>query len=110
MQEIELSPLESRPEGAAPAMTLAMPFLNSVKVTVSVRLGEAEASVGHLLGMKHGEVLALDRAIDQPVDVMVDGHVVARGTLVAVGEHFGVRLTDTPTAVAPAAAKPATRA
>ncbi|WKB51663.1 FliM/FliN family flagellar motor switch protein [Eleftheria terrae] len=104
MQEIELSPLEPQALGAA--VQAGLPFLQSVKVKVTVRLGEAETSVGELLGMKFGEVLALDRAVDQPVDVLVDGHVVARGTLVAVGDQFGVRLTEAPGAAA-AAATPA---
>ena len=46
-------------------------------------------------------MLALDRALDQPLDVLLDGHVVARGTLVAVGDHFGLRLTETPSMSAP---------
>jgi flagellar motor switch protein FliN/FliY len=51
--------------------------------------------VAELLEMKQGAVLVLDRAVEAPLDILVDGHVVARGTLVAVGEHFGVRITET---------------
>jgi len=72
-----------------------LPFLGSVKVKVAVRVGSAEVSVAELLEMKQGAVLALDRAVEAPLDVLVDGQVVARGTLVAVGEHFGVRITET---------------
>lgn len=103
-QEIELSTLPPVSEGEALVAHSALPFLKSVKVRVTVRLGETHTTVGGLLDMKQGGVLALDRLVDQPLDVLVDEHVVARGTLVAVGDHFGVRLTEAP-AVSAALAK-----
>src|SRR5262245_26990684 len=94
--EIELSNLPgSKGEGAA-LLTAQMPFLSGVKVRVSVQVGDTETTLGELLEMKQGGVLALDQLLDQPIDVRVDGHVIARGSLVAVGDHFGVRLTETP--------------
>lgn len=98
--EIELEPLTDIPPGGKPLPGSAWPFLGSVKVQVAVRVGGAETSVAELLQMKQGAVLALDRLVDEPLDVLVDGHVVARGALVAVGEHFGVRITETVTAPA----------
>jgi flagellar motor switch protein FliN/FliY len=95
-QEIELSALQAAPDGAALLTAGSMPFLKSVRVKVVVRIGQCEATVGQLLELKQGSVLALDRLVDQPLDVMVDDHVVARGTLVAIGDHFGVRLTEPP--------------
>jgi flagellar motor switch protein FliN/FliY len=82
------------PEG--PAVEAPLPFLGAVKVTVDVRVGRLESTVGELLALREGTVLTLDRAVDRPLDVLLDGHVVARGTLVAVGDHFGLRLTETP--------------
>lgn len=73
------------------------PFLGSVKVRVVVRVGAAHTSVGELLELKQGAVLPLDRLVDEPLDVLIDDHVVARGLLVAVGEHFGVRITENAT-------------
>jgi flagellar motor switch protein FliN/FliY len=95
--EIELEPLTEAPLGK-PLLSSALPFLGSVKVHVSVRVGSTEASVTELLQMKEGSVLALDRFVDEPLDVLVDGHVIARGMLVAVGEQFGVRITESTTA------------
>jgi flagellar motor switch protein FliN/FliY len=95
--ELELPALTPHAPAKGASAGLSLGFLNNLRVQVSVRLGEAELNVGPLLDMKPGELLALDRGIDQPVDVMVDGIVVARGTLVAVGDHFGVRLTEAPT-------------
>src|SRR5688572_7414685 len=96
--EIELEPLSKIPLKGKPMLGTALPFLGSVKVQVSVRVGGAETSVAELLELQQGAVLTLDRLVDEPLDVLVDGHVVARGTLVAVGEHFGVRITETATA------------
>lgn len=93
--EIELEPLSDIQLDGKALLGSALPFLGSVKVRVSVRVGSGEVSVTELLGMERGSVLTLDRLVDQPLDVLVDEHVVARGMLVAVGENFGVRITQT---------------
>jgi flagellar motor switch protein FliN len=95
--EIELEPLSAVELGGKPLLGSALPFLGSVKVRIAVRVGSSEISVAELLKLERGSVLALDRLAEQPLDVLVDEHVVARGTLVAVGEHFGVRITETAT-------------
>ena len=90
------------PEGAdaqAEQAALAIRNLNpihSVKATLSVRVGEVELTVGDLINAKSAQVFALDRRVDQPVDVLLEGSVVARGELVAVGDHFGIRVTELP--------------
>jgi flagellar motor switch protein FliN/FliY len=94
---IDLEPLIERQEQGSVLAGSILPFLGSVKVQVVVRVGGAQTSVAELLDMKEGAVLALDRLVDQPLDVLVHDHVVARGTLVAVGEYFGVRITETAT-------------
>jgi len=93
-REIELEPPAEAAFEGPPLLGSRWPFLGSVKVQVSVRVGGTEASVAQLVELKQGAVLALDRLVDEPLDVLVDGHVVARGMLVAVGEYFGVRITE----------------
>lgn len=106
--EIELEPLpEGKPDGK-PVLSSVLPFLGSVKVRLSVRVGGAEVSVSELLKLERGAVLSLDKGVDEPLDVLIDGFVVARGTLVAVGEQFGVRITETAVATLPAPAGRAT--
>jgi len=56
--------------------------------------GEASATVGELLALKEGAVMPLDRELDAPFDIVLDGVVLARGQLVAVGDRFGVRIVD----------------
>ena len=92
--EIDLEPLCEVPLKGKPLVGSALPFLNSVKVRVSVRIGDAELSVAELLKLETDSVLSLDRLVEQPLDVLVDEHVVARGMLVAIGDHFGVRITE----------------
>jgi flagellar motor switch protein FliN/FliY len=94
--EIELSALSEDTDAGAALLPARLPFLGSVKVHVTVQIGQAETTLGELLEMKQGGVLPLNQPLDQPIDVIVDGHVVARGSLVAVGDHFGVRLSETP--------------
>lgn len=100
--EIELEPLAEDGSHNKPLLRSVFPLLGSVKVHVSVRVGGAEITVADLLKMGEGAVMPLDKLVDEPLDVMVDDLVVARGTLVAVGEHFGVRITETAIATLPA--------
>ncbi|HEY5760121.1 MAG TPA: FliM/FliN family flagellar motor switch protein [Steroidobacter sp.] len=102
--EIELEPLADAPADGRPLVESVLPLLGAVKVRVSVRVGAAQTSVAELLDMKQGAVLTLDRLVDQPLDVLIDEHVVARGVLVAVGENFGVRITEAASATAAASA------
>lgn len=92
--EIELEPLPDVPLGGKPLVPSALPFMTAVKVRVAVRVGAAQISVAELLELQQGAVLSLDRHVEQPLDILVDEHVVARGMLVAVGDHFGVRITE----------------
>lgn len=96
--EIDLEPLQPLPLAGKPLLSSAVPFLNSVKVRIAVRVGTAQITAAELLKLEAGSVLGLDRLVEQPLDVLVEEHVVARGMLVAVGEHFGVRITEAATA------------
>jgi flagellar motor switch protein FliN/FliY len=70
--------------------------LHQIKARLQVCVGEATLSVGELLAAKANQVLRLDRAVDQPIDLTIEGRVVARGQLVAVDGHFAVRITELP--------------
>lgn len=70
--------------------------LRNVKVKLVVCVGSVELTVGELLEARAQQVIRLDRAVEQPVEVLLEGQVVARGTLVAVDERFAVRITEAP--------------
>jgi flagellar motor switch protein FliN/FliY len=65
-----------------------------VPVTLSLEVGRAQMSVGRLLRLTQGSVVELDRNAGDPLDVYVNGALVARGEIVIVNDKFGIRLTD----------------
>ena len=69
-------------------------LIEHVKVRVTVSLGETEIPISRLFALGGGDVLALDREADAPVDIRVNDRLIARGVLVAVGDQFGVRITE----------------
>jgi flagellar motor switch protein FliN len=70
--------------------------LHHVKATLSVCVGRAVMTVGDLLKAQRDQVVPLDSGVDEPVDLLLEGRVVARGQLVAIGDRFGVRITQLP--------------
>ncbi|WP_448580050.1 FliM/FliN family flagellar motor switch protein [Thermaurantiacus sp.] len=68
------------------------PALARIDVTVTVEVGRRRMALAEILASRSGEVIALDRLTDEPVDVLVNGKLFARGEIVAVGDSFGVRL------------------
>lgn len=68
--------------------------LLDVPVTLSMEVGRARLPIRSLLQLNQGSVLELERAAGEPLDVYVNGTLVAHGEVVVVNERFGVRLTD----------------
>ena len=65
-----------------------------VPVTLSLEVGRAQMSVGRLLRLSQGSVVELDRSAGEPLDVLVNGTLVAHGEIVIINDKFGIRLTD----------------
>lgn len=65
-----------------------------VPVTVSLEIGRTRLSIRNLLQLTQGSVVELDRLAGEPMDVLVNGTLVAHGEVVVVNEKFGIRLTD----------------
>lgn len=94
LHDVELPELHSQPVAGAAALAPRLSLFAGVKTKVEVVAGHAQSTVGELLSLKDGSVLALDRDVDAPFDVVLDGRVIARGQLVVVGEQFGLRVTQ----------------
>ncbi|MES2442147.1 MAG: FliM/FliN family flagellar motor switch protein [Pseudomonadota bacterium] len=77
----------------APA-TLSSKLIESVPVELEAFLGGARMTVAQLAALKPGAAVALDAQLNGAVELRMNGVAVARGELVAVGEKFGVRLTE----------------
>jgi flagellar motor switch protein FliN/FliY len=71
-----------------------MRILSDVEMTVTAELGRAFMTVRELLSLTPGSIVELDRVAGTPIDVLVNGTVVARGEVVVVDEEFGVRITE----------------
>jgi flagellar motor switch protein FliN/FliY len=69
-------------------------LLMNVSLGVSAELGRCTMRVSDVLKLGKGSVLELDRLAGGPVDVLVNGRLVARGEVVAVDDRFGVRITE----------------
>ena len=65
-----------------------------IPVTLSIEIGRTKISVRNLLQLNQGSVVELDRLAGEPLDVMINGTLVAHGEVVVVNEKFGIRLTD----------------
>ena len=68
--------------------------LQSVEMELSVELGRARIPVREILELAPGSIMELDRAAGSPVDVLVNGTLLARGEVVVVDDEFGVRITE----------------
>jgi flagellar motor switch protein FliN/FliY len=68
--------------------------LQDVPVSVDIVLGELRLTIDELMAMSPGDVLALQRRIDEPVDIYVSDRLMARGHLVVADGQLGVTLTD----------------
>jgi flagellar motor switch protein FliN/FliY len=69
-------------------------LLMYVTLDVSAELGQCKMRVRDILQLGVGSLLALDRSVDDPIDLLVNEKVVARGEIIAIEERFGVRITE----------------
>jgi flagellar motor switch protein FliN/FliY len=68
--------------------------LLDVSVCVTAELGRATLSIADVLKLGHGAVVGLDRAVSQPVDLLVQGVPFARGEVVVIDDRFGIRIRE----------------
>jgi flagellar motor switch protein FliN/FliY len=69
-------------------------FILDIPLKVSVELGRTKVIIKDLLQLGQGSVLELDKLAGEPLEILVNGKLIARGEVVVVNEKFGVRLTD----------------
>jgi flagellar motor switch protein FliN len=91
---IQFSELSERQEAANGVVLANFDVVRNVQVKLSVVAGRGSIPVGELLSLRQGQVVKLESLLDTPMEVLLDGNVIARGDLVAVGDHFGVRIGE----------------
>ncbi|MCG5514203.1 flagellar motor switch protein FliN [Ectothiorhodospira shaposhnikovii] len=80
--------------GAEGGAEVNLGVILDVPVTISMEIGRTRIPIRNLLQLNQGSVVELDRLAGEPLDVMVNGTLVAHGEVVVVNEKFGIRLTD----------------
>ena len=68
--------------------------LENIEVQLTVEVGGTKISIGDLLKLNDGSVVELDRLAGEPLDILVNGTLLARGDVVLVGERLGIRFND----------------
>lgn len=96
VRQAQFSALDQRPAEAA-ASPASIDMLMDVPLKVSVELGRTRLAVKEVLALQHGSVVELDRLAGEPVDVLVNDRLVARGEVVVIEDRFGIRITETVT-------------
>ena len=94
VSRLDLPTLQSGQGGKAKQLGERMDLVSHVKVKLEVSLGGAELSIDRLFSLGANDVVVLDRDADAPVDIRLNDKIIARGTLVAAGDKFGVRITE----------------
>ena len=77
-----------------PVTDVNLDVVLDIPVNISMEIGRTKISIRNLLQLNQGSVVELDRLAGEPMDVLVNGTLIARGEVVVVNEKFGVRLTD----------------
>ncbi|WKC57850.1 flagellar motor switch protein FliN [Borrelia sp. P9F1] len=83
--------IDTLPEGVDPSN---LGLLMDVSMQVTVELGRTERKIKDILGMSEGTIITLDKLAGEPVDILVNGKVIAKGEVVVIDENFGVRITE----------------
>ena len=95
--EAQYSPDELESKGAQADGSKAdvnLDLVLDIPVDVSLRVGTTDISIRDLVSLVEGSVVALDTDAGEPMDVLVNGTLIAHGEIVVVDSNFGVRLTD----------------
>ncbi len=93
----QYSPEELADSGApanGPKADVNLDLVLEVPVDVSLRVGSTDISIRDLVSLVEGSVISLDQDAGEPMDVLVNGTLIAHGEIVVVDDRYGVRLTD----------------
>lgn len=97
-QNVQAAPMEEFGEGVAPrtgdGKAPDLDVILDIPVTISMEVGNTQIPIRNLLQLNQGSVIELDRLAGEPLDVLVNGTLIAHGEVVMVNEKFGIRLTD----------------
>ena len=81
---------KSKANGASPDLDVIL----DIPVRISMEVGSTAITIRNLLQLNQGSVIELDRLAGEPLDVLVNGTLIAHGEVVVVNDKFGIRMTD----------------
>lgn len=90
MEEFDAGFLATQDGGPPPDLDVIL----DIPVSISMEVGNTQIPIRNLLQLNQGSVIELDRLAGEPLDVLVNGTLIAHGEVVMVNEKFGIRLTD----------------
>jgi len=92
---VQTAPLDSLEDDSAQlGEEVNLDVILDIPVTIAMEIGRTTISIRNLLQLNQGSVVELDRLAGEPMDVLVNGTLVAHGEVVVVNDKFGIRLTD----------------
>ncbi len=91
VKAVELSELKDE---SSPVNDAKLDVILDIPVKLTVEVGGTEIAIRNLLQLNQGSVIELDRLAGEPLDVLVNGTLIAHGEVVVVNDHYGIRLTD----------------
>lgn len=96
--DVQAAPMEEFDPGSEPSqgggLAPDIDVILDIPVTISMEVGNTQIPIRNLLQLNQGSVIELDRLAGEPLDVLVNGTLIAHGEVVMVNEKFGIRLTD----------------
>lgn len=90
MEEFDEVDMATQGSGPPPDLDVIL----DIPVSISMEVGNTQIPIRNLLQLNQGSVIELDRLAGEPLDVLVNGTLIAHGEVVMVNEKFGIRLTD----------------
>lgn len=94
VQQAQLDPVVDESQPAGDDVTPELDVILDIPVSISMEVGRTEIPIRNLLQLNQGSVVELDRLAGEPLDVLVNGTLIAHGEVVMVNDKFGIRLTD----------------
>jgi flagellar motor switch protein FliN len=88
------SPAQQSPPISPQDGSVKLDLLMDVQLAITLRFGSRRLELREILDLNSGSVIDLDRQVQEPVDVLVDGRIVARGEVVVINGNYGIRITE----------------
>ena len=94
LEDLGTAPAAEQSSAANPSLGQDLDVILDIPVRIAMEVGNTEISIRNLLQLNQGSVVELDRLAGEPLDVLVNGTLIAHGEVVVVNEKFGIRMTD----------------